>query len=950
MAATSLLHNEVSRKIHVGAYNETIIPFCIILTISLIIVSICVYVASHDADDTTGYYLIFPWICVLFLWNIMEAYIVHSTKYYSNIKTQRSYTITSVSLFIFAVCYIPSGDVGLESLLFGVPFNIFLYEFFAIQHFHSISWTFIINKGCNCNLRCCFITARFILLPVWIILLGSWYVGSLFGSEYYDDLLLTIWIFTMLGLVIYAFLLNCILFYSLIQYTTYVSSIFISKNVESTFSEEKYKDYVKRKENHSCRATIYFSLVLIICTLALYMTFALFDPNRKVGTIYFLHIIKIIMELQLLTLTLYFHKPSFTKHRKCSQCNMYYLEQQQCNICGEGDVELRFNSREHSISDKKLKTTVDNTQVPIAVTAPKQFDNFSVECCDDNIAECPHFGRISELSLTGILDREYIETMNNIESNYDRLAMLNDFIHVINDHDIDKINHLVAECKCDEYDYNRRGAAMRNKISNDDYMMSLISNIHCYLYHNINHISQLSRINNLQKFGDNSTMEDDRKHIDEDNDTIQETEDVLSYGFGSFIYYNLLTPPKFKCFKEEMMDIITINEWNAIYEACAQLLMSEYAKRIIARNNHTNLLKIQPIQIGDVLAIKFYTDFDEEQYKFRKSFRKVCKNDTTKDIINRHISKYYFWGKWLNHAISVYGSKMNNKHEAATYYHGLSGKFIFSSSRNDFNIPTSVTLSLLAAQHFAGFDGIILQLKCQWDFKSKWNLSKSLSVDWISSFADEKEVLLFGNFNQLIISNIYLMDDLDHNNEHKLMMEAINNFEQLCDGYVFDKSTDMQQYVNIMQAFIENEINNTLIDYFSKLFHNICINRRVFCSTAFVLDHVQCANMFRTICDKYNVKKVCNLCSSEMQRIMINDTSISVDKQCWEWECNKNSQFYCSNNLCVVHGLCNECMNILSLLQTIFGNAVHSNEKIPRLNPEKYNALRIEVLQSKKLF
>ena len=31
-----------------------------------------------------------------------------------------------------------------------------------------------------------------------------------------------------------------------------------------------------------------------------------------------------------------------------------------------------------------------------------------------------------------------------------------------------------------------------------------------------------------------------------------------------------------------------------------------------------------------------------------------------KSIIEQHIEQYYHWGKWLNHAISVYGKKMDN--------------------------------------------------------------------------------------------------------------------------------------------------------------------------------------------------------------------------------------------------------------------------------------------------
>ena len=125
-----------------------------------------------------------------------------------------------------------------------------------------------------------------------------------------------------------------------------------------------------------------------------------------------------------------------------------------------------------------------------------------------------------------------------------------------------------------------------------------------------------------------------------------------------------------------MLNHIRLREWDTLFKE-SSLQRSDYAKTLVSHNDYRNALKEQRIQIGDILAIKFYTDLDDKQYEFRKSFE-VNQYDTDKDIINRHISKYYHWGKWLNHAICVYGSKIVNN-ESTTYYHGLSGKFLFSS-------------------------------------------------------------------------------------------------------------------------------------------------------------------------------------------------------------------------------------------------------------------------------
>ena len=44
---------------------------------------------------------------------------------------------------------------------------------------------------------------------------------------------------------------------------------------------------------------------------------------------------------------------------------------------------------------------------------------------------------------------------------------------------------------------------------------------------------------------------------------------------------------------------------------------------------HNNIMKIQTIDIPDILAIKFYTDLDDAQYSFRTSFRKEDEKETS---------------------------------------------------------------------------------------------------------------------------------------------------------------------------------------------------------------------------------------------------------------------------------------------------------------------------------
>ena len=158
-------------------------------------------------------------------------------------------------------------------------------------------------------------------------------------------------------------------------------------------------------------------------------------------------------------------------------------------------------------------------------------------------------------------------------------------------------------------------------------------------------------------------------------------------------------------------------------------------------------------------------------------------------------------------------------------------KFVFSSLMKDFNVPTSVTTSLdIAARRFAGDNGIVLQVKCKYDYKSKWNLSRALLVDWISSFPVEKETLLFGNFNQMMITNIILIENISDSEKTKYdkrVIQSINNFEQLMDGR-WPKYNNKQR-ADRMNNLIEHELNQQCGDeYFRKIFHKICKNRTQF--------------------------------------------------------------------------------------------------------------------------
>ena len=523
--------------------------------------------------------------------------------------------------------------------------------------------------------------------------------------------------------------------------------------------------------------------------------------------------------------------------------------------------------------------------------------------------------------------------------------LLNDYIHILRAHDSSEISKVLDKCECNLYSRRTRQDTRRRALIEQEYFARLLGDIHCYLYHNFyRENDKMDEINIMEEEKSMDIPGDDDEETKYDDSTSDDNNELL-FGFGSFIYYNLLQPsPRHQSLKEEMLSHIKVKEWDNIYEESIRLLNTYHAATFISREDHNNILTVQPMQIGDILAIKFYTDLTDQQKSFRQSFLSTSATDTDTDIIKRHVSDYYFWGKWLNHAITVYGEKINNDED--TYYHGLSKKLVFSSMGRDFNIPTSVTTDRgVAGMKFAGRNGIILQIKCKYDYNSKWNKSKALLVDWISAFPREKETLLFGNFNELKIENIYVMDDFDNNKQHKTLIQAMGKFEHMVNGFNINEKQKTKN-ATVLYQLMKNELEKSEMDYFGEIFHRICEERVFYGITA-----------FRKYIDKYwtndlginslNLPELkCTKCDKAM--LDISRTHLEVNK-CYQ--CGHESVYYCDNNHCNwfwdADGFCSDCGGVIQLFQHLMPNA--SYEKSPdiknRFNRIKMAALKIESLQ-----
>eukprot|EP01084_Bolivina_argentea_P224230 379221_1 len=925
-------------------------------------------------SDATA--ILFVWASILLVMNIMEGVIVKYTVNSRNQSKKSLYFTSGIILtYILTLLFSVESKYG-DNWLSGAILLMFLHEFIGIEKLYSEGGLDLNLSGkclgcnesvCRKSFTICFciIVSFFVMIPVythtkyyageliiWILLMVIFCIPLLIAMgihckqismEWWYKLMSVICSISMIIVIVLmlteqwdgyvtlykkvdnssvsSYSYSCVIIFlytaPIINIISYMSLTLFGVSLGSLIKIQYSQDIINQKvlqsiNQKNVRSRLYsFLLVTIIMEYSQRIYYIIYK-NADMDTILKNDFSSDLSVLSLLSLILWWEWPTCNTYLKCTKCHTRYLKSTQCEICGKSTNSPKtLISIDSNVMNKKLLNNYYQLSSK-SITASSPAINLEIVnicrsdviilCNGENLGNCESFKRITTISQNGVFVPQCLEMFNVIYCGYNSLAALNDYIR----------------------------------------------NIHEYLYHNIEQHSdqllsnQFAEEDTDVKYDENMDSEDERS----DNcDNFSLNDNIVSYGFGSFIYYNLLKP-QYTCFKDEMLNHVTIHEWNSTYEDAKELMKSNQAKKLESK-------KEQRIQIGDMLAIKFYTDLDQAQRAFRQSFRKADINDKDQDVIARHIDKYFFWGKWLNHAITSFGDKIDN--EKISYYHGLSGKFTFSSLGGDFNIPISVTTEFIVAQRFAADygnkNGIIMQLKCQWNYKSKWNRSKALCVEWISTHSSEKEVLLFGNFNQLMITNIYFTDDVNiHNNSHKIITETINNFERLCKGITLNKKYDTVQHTSLMKLLIEREVTNEAgEDYFGQVFHNVCHHKNEFTIKAFIQHQrkwnmLNWPNAFEILEQQlgaiHNVS--CRECCITMMEI--NNRNYVCRLKC---DCTANAVIKCRKRACE-YKLCGCCADMIQMLRQILKNANHVLH-IPEYDDMKFKAWRIEALQEKRL-
>ena len=163
-------------------------------------------------------------------------------------------------------------------------------------------------------------------------------------------------------------------------------------------------------------------------------------------------------------------------------------------------------------------------------------------------------------------------------------------------------------------------------------------------------------------------------------------EEIYEYAFGSVIEYHKYKPNiNYNSMKEELLK----NEIHQIMSSSWKSTLNK-AKQYAQMNNIQNMKQNgrgahpdkygivdynQCIGMDCIVAILLYCNFDTLQNKFSETFRKRPNSkDTQQDVINRHCSNFYYWGRALYVAIEFFGQPMGTN---TVVYHGMCAYLLF---------------------------------------------------------------------------------------------------------------------------------------------------------------------------------------------------------------------------------------------------------------------------------
>ena len=335
----------------------------------------------------------------------------------------------------------------------------------------------------------------------------------------------------------------------------------------------------------------------------------------------------------------------------------------------------------------------------------------------------------SETALSSMDEHDPVD-LNMFDDDYSATNLLDDFHHLIHDHCVGNDPSRFKECSefmsqfvsCDLTDcvfarehYGRRRGVQRNGdlMRDDDCHMDILQQIHCYILHSID-FAKLSQSERMEIESQNQEMkESNGDHMEQTGPSTKFVSSTGSDRAGDVEYTEgirywywaqtqkpksaVLVTGKYLDIKQEMLSGGRIDNeaWNRLIKSCEKLLGSKWVKKITANGIGLEIYGIEsgvPLDIGHLVALKLYTDFDDLNHLFCDQFRI---GDQTEDH-----SEWWNMGKLLTECVQCFGKLLISK--KTKYYRGLNRPFVFSRFVARFNAPlsTSKSVCLRLSLHF----------------------------------------------------------------------------------------------------------------------------------------------------------------------------------------------------------------------------------------------------------
>ena len=384
-----------------------------------------------------------------------------------------------------------------------------------------------------------------------------------------------------------------------------------------------------------------------------------------------------------------------------------------------------------------------------------QFEN--MECKEESvqhIANCEHINEVIEsLQIFQRCDDE-IDALNVIDFDLD--SIINGFDHMIKVHEFlsddvkrleiqNYINHHIRcekamDCEILMKHSNRARERANNEPKQNellhkvDTLCELVSDalhsVHCYLLHRNDHLLRLLSDQN-KKFQSRFATETKQADEEESDDRKVDDKEVrvpLGINFGlnvlQWLPYQVL--PIHNTLKDEVIR----NPESTIDRA----LFNHYEIICIAKLKNTNYT------LKEMLCLKLYCDTTDLQAKLRRAHWTVASLAVRK--------AYYQWGRGLYETHLYHAAPIPAASGSVTkpckLYHGLSQMFMMTHELPIYNGPFSTTIAKEVATTFCKEQGLIWMI--QPTYSNPLRFCIGISMDWISAFQNEREVLLYNQF------------------------------------------------------------------------------------------------------------------------------------------------------------------------------------------------------------